>query len=59
MSVAVRLEDELDVSRGDMICRPDNRPHRSRQLEAMVCWMSDAPLAAGKPLLAQAHDALR
>jgi bifunctional enzyme CysN/CysC len=51
MSVVVRLEDELDISRGDMICRPGNRPHRSRQLEAMVCWMSDAPVAVGKRLL--------
>ena len=47
MSVVVRLADELDVSRGDMLCRPGNRPHRSRQLEAMVCWMSDRPVSAG------------
>jgi bifunctional enzyme CysN/CysC len=51
MSVVVRLEDELDISRGDMLCRPGNRPHRSRQLEAMVCWMSDAPVTAGNRLL--------
>ncbi len=51
MSVVVRLEDELDVSRGDMICRPGNRPHRSRQLEAMVCWMSDSPVSVGKRLM--------
>jgi len=51
MSVVVRLEDELDISRGDMLCRPGNRPHRSRQLEAMVCWMTDEPVTAGKRLL--------
>jgi bifunctional enzyme CysN/CysC len=51
MSVVVRLEDELDVSRGDMLCRPGNRPHRSRQLEAMVCWMSDNPVTVGNRLL--------
>src|SRR3954454_13245117 len=51
MSVVVRLEDELDVSRGDMICRPGNRPHRSRELEAMVCWMSDSPVSTGSRLL--------
>jgi bifunctional enzyme CysN/CysC len=51
MSVVVRLEDELDVSRGDMLCRPGNRPHRSRQLEAMVCWMSDSQATVGKRLL--------
>ncbi|HEY1596794.1 MAG TPA: adenylyl-sulfate kinase [Thermoleophilaceae bacterium] len=51
LSVVVRLEDELDISRGDMICRPGNRPHRSRELEAMVCWMSDAPVTVGNRLL--------
>src|SRR5215467_14568131 len=51
MSVVVRLEDELDISRGDMLCRPGNRPHRSRQLEAMVCWMSDEPVTNGNRLL--------
>jgi bifunctional enzyme CysN/CysC len=51
MSVVVRLEDELDISRGDMLCRPGNRPHRSRQLEAMVCWMTDEPVTTGKRLL--------
>ncbi|MFZ4519940.1 MAG: sulfate adenylyltransferase subunit 1 [Microthrixaceae bacterium] len=42
MSVTIRLEDDLDVSRGDMICRPNNRPTAGQDLEAMVCWMSDA-----------------
>jgi bifunctional enzyme CysN/CysC len=51
MSVVLRLEDELDVSRGDMICRPHNRPTRARSLEAMVCWMSDRPASAGDRLL--------
>jgi bifunctional enzyme CysN/CysC len=44
LSVTVRLEDDLDVSRGDMICRPHNRPIETRELEAMVCWMSERPL---------------
>jgi len=44
MSVAVRLEDDIDVSRGDMICRAEDAPAVSRDLEAMVCWMADAPL---------------
>jgi len=46
MSVAVRLEDDIDVSRGDMICRAEDAPAVSRDLEAMVCWMADAPLRA-------------
>jgi bifunctional enzyme CysN/CysC len=43
-SVTLRLEDDVDVSRGDMICRPHNRPRETRELEAMVCWMSERPL---------------
>jgi sulfate adenylyltransferase subunit 1 (EFTu-like GTPase family) len=47
MSVTVRLADELDVSRGDLICRPGDRPALARDLVADVCWMADAPLRAG------------
>ena len=48
MSVTIRLEDDVDVSRGDMLCRPHNHPHTGQDLEAMVCWMVDQPLAAGR-----------
>ncbi|MEM7341624.1 MAG: sulfate adenylyltransferase subunit CysN [Actinomycetota bacterium] len=41
MAVTIRLEDDLDVSRGDMICRPNNQPAVTQDLEAMICWMSD------------------
>jgi bifunctional enzyme CysN/CysC/sulfate adenylyltransferase subunit 1 len=44
MSVTVRLEDDVDVSRGDMICRPQNAPRPSQDIDAMVCWMTTAPL---------------
>jgi sulfate adenylyltransferase subunit 1 (EFTu-like GTPase family) len=47
MSVTLRLSDELDVSRGDIICRPDDRPALARDLVADVCWMADAPLRPG------------
>jgi bifunctional enzyme CysN/CysC len=47
MSVVLRLTDELDVSRGDMICRPHNQPRVTQDVEAMVCWMDDAPLRTG------------
>ena len=46
MSVIVHLADDLDVSRGDMICRPHNQPEVGQDLDAMVCWMSDKPLQA-------------
>lgn len=47
MSVTVRLADDLDVSRGDMICRVHNAPRVSQDIDAMVCWMTDRPLARG------------
>jgi bifunctional enzyme CysN/CysC len=48
MSVTVLLEDDIDVSRGDMICRPHNMPTVAQDVEAMVCWMTDEPLVAGQ-----------
>jgi sulfate adenylyltransferase large subunit len=46
MSVTLLLDDDVDISRGDMICRPHNRPAAAQDIEAMVCWMSsDAKLA--------------
>jgi sulfate adenylyltransferase large subunit len=47
MSVTLLLEEELDVSRGDIICHPGDAPQLARELEATVCWMTDAPLRAG------------
>ncbi len=44
MSVTVRLEDDVDVSRGDMICRPHNAPTPTQDIDAMVCWMASQPL---------------
>ncbi len=40
MSVAIRLSDDLDVSRGDMLCRPHNHPVVGQDVEAMVCWLT-------------------
>jgi bifunctional enzyme CysN/CysC len=47
MSVTVRLADEIDVCRGDMLARPGNRPRAIQDLEALVCWM--APDRALRP----------
>lgn len=44
MSVTVLLEDDLDLSRGDMIVRENNTPTVSQDLEVMVCWFQDKPL---------------
>jgi sulfate adenylyltransferase subunit 1 len=49
MSVTVRLEDEIDISRGDMICRPHNAPQVLQDVDAMVCWMDESmPLQVGR-----------
>ncbi len=47
MSFTLRLEDELDVSRGELICHPDEAPTVARELSADVCWMSDQLLRPG------------
>jgi bifunctional enzyme CysN/CysC len=44
LSVTIRLDDDLDVSRGDHICRVHNQPKPARHLDAMVCWMGEQPL---------------
>ncbi len=44
MSVTLLLEDDLDVSRGDMIVRPNNQPEVTQDLEVMVCWFNERPL---------------
>ena len=44
MSVTIRLADDLDVSRGDMLADPEQPPTVARELEATVCWMAEKPL---------------
>jgi bifunctional enzyme CysN/CysC len=48
MSVTIRLADDLDISRGDMLCRPNNAPQVTQDVQAMVCWFNpDRPLTQG------------
>ncbi len=47
MSVAVTLNDEIDISRGDLIAKVDNQPEVTQELEVMMCWMNSAPLKPG------------
>jgi sulfate adenylyltransferase subunit 1 len=47
MSVTMRLTDDVDISRGDMLCRPHNRPTVGQDLDAMVCWMTEKPVQVG------------
>lgn len=43
MSVSICLEDDIDVSRGDMIVRSNNRPDASQDIEVMLCWLHSDP----------------
>ncbi len=47
MSFTLRLEDELDISRGELICHPEEAPVVARELAADVCWMTEEPLRPG------------
>ncbi|MGA2929025.1 MAG: sulfate adenylyltransferase, partial [Solirubrobacteraceae bacterium] len=47
MSVTLRLADQLDISRGDMIVEESDQPTTARELDAMICWMSEEPLRPG------------
>src|SRR4029077_12140983 len=48
LSVTLTLEDEIDVSRGDMIVRPGNVPRVEQKFEATVVWMDEEPMVPGK-----------
>lgn len=48
LAVTVTLADEVDVSRGDMLVHPDNVPHVSSQIDAMVVWMAEQPFVPGR-----------
>jgi sulfate adenylyltransferase large subunit len=47
MSVAIQLTDDIDISRGDVIVKPENVPFVAQEFEAMICWMHDEPLRKG------------
>jgi sulfate adenylyltransferase large subunit len=47
MSVTLLLEDEIDISRGDMIVDADEAPTVAREFEAMICWMGEEPMRTG------------
>ena len=44
MSITLTLQDDLDISRGDMIVRPNNQPKVEQDIDLMICWMSETPL---------------
>ena len=50
-SVTILLEDEIDISRGDMIVRTGQLPNVTKQIDAMLCWLSETPLDARRKYL--------
>ncbi|MEO8860968.1 MAG: GTP-binding protein [Ginsengibacter sp.] len=57
-SVVVHLEDNVDVSRGDMIVPLDNQPHSEQEFEVLLCWMDNKPLKPGNKYLLQINSRL-
>jgi bifunctional enzyme CysN/CysC len=55
MSVTLRLADDLDISRGDLICRPHNQPTIGQDIDAMICWMDDRASLQPRDKLAIKH----
>lgn len=47
MSMTMTLEDDIDISRGDMIAKPDNQPTVGQDIDLMVCWLNKNPLQPG------------
>lgn len=45
MSVTMTLEDDLDISRGDMLVRANNQPQATQDIDLMICWLGENPLS--------------
>jgi sulfate adenylyltransferase subunit 1 len=46
-SVTITLEDDIDISRGDMIVKENNMPQKSQDITAMICWLNEKPMRPG------------
>jgi len=57
-SVVMHLEDDVDVSRGDMIVPLDNQPQTEQEFEVLLCWMDNKPLKPGNKYLLQINSRL-
>ncbi|MFT3826945.1 MAG: GTP-binding protein [Chitinophagaceae bacterium] len=55
-SVVLHLEDDIDISRGDVIVRSDNQQQVSQELEVLLCWMGNKPLQTGNKYLLQINS---
>lgn len=52
-SIVIRLGDDIDISRGDMIVRSDDLPNMENTMDAVICWMDSKPLKKGNSYLLQ------
>jgi sulfate adenylyltransferase subunit 1 len=60
MSISMCLEDDIDISRGDMIVRENNQPNTAQDIELMVCWMDEKPLQSkGKYIIKHTSKEVR
>ena len=57
-SAVIRLEDDIDVSRGDLIVHASNQPQSGNELEVLLCWLDDKPLATGNKYYLQHNSRL-
>ncbi|MEO5998416.1 MAG: GTP-binding protein [Chitinophagaceae bacterium] len=55
-SAVLHLQDDIDISRGDVIVRSENQPNVSQELEVLLCWMDNKPLVPGKKYLLQINS---
>lgn len=55
-SVVLHLEDDVDVSRGDMIVHSNNQPQVEQELDVLICWMGNKPLVAGNKYFLQINS---
>lgn len=55
-SVVLHLEDDVDISRGDVIVHQNNQPKVEQELDVLICWMGNKPLAAGNKYLLQINS---
>jgi sulfate adenylyltransferase subunit 1 len=60
MAVTITLEDEIDIARGDMLAKPNNKPEVGQEIDSMICWMGDKPMnPKGKYLLKHTTNEVR
>ena len=60
MSVTVTLEDDIDISRGDMIVRPNNQPANTQDVDVMLCWLNNkGPVPRGKYIVQHTSNEAR